>query len=65
MYECSIVLDVLHSIMKCQASSLFYIKNLLEDNVRIVQILTPYDSNKLLETLLTASVLRLLLLTKS
>lgn len=65
MCECSIVLDALHHIMKCQAPSLLYIKNLLEDNVRIIQNLTPYAGNKHVETLLTPSVLRLLLLTKS
>lgn len=65
MCECSIVLDALHSMMKCQAPSLLYIRNLLEDNVRIVQILTPCAGNKHVETLLTTSVLRLLLLAKS
>lgn len=50
MYKCSIVLVVLHSIMKCQVPSLFYIKNLLEDNVRAFLILTLHASNKHLET---------------
>lgn len=49
MCECSIVLDALHSIMKCQAPSLCYIKNLLEDNVRIVQILTPLLARSILK----------------
>lgn len=65
MCECSIVLDTLHSIMKCQAPSLFHIENLFEDNVSIVQIITPYARNKYLETLSTTSVLRLLLLTRN
>lgn len=65
MYECSIVLDALHSILNFRPLHSSILIIFLEDNVRIVQILTPYASNKYLETLLTTSILRLPLIAKN